>query len=452
MKKLLALIISISIAVSLTACLPKNEELDEADDKYDAKLITDYEIKGTLTIAITPDPREKSLMENGLVKIFNEMYPNIKVDYEIIAGNYSSAIMSYFNSSTLPDIVWTNSADAFPFIQNKIFLNMDPYIKLETEKNKDYKNQFVESMWKLGQKNYNGSQYVIPRSADKVVTHYNKKMFIEAGVDMSTVKNGWTWDEFLKACEKLRVHFDANGKKEEFIIDAYLNWEAIFYPMLVSYGGKVFNEDKTIAIDNPGTREMLKTMDYLVEKRYVAPLNYTKQANFEGGQGAMLFHSVAVSKFASIEGLKDDYDVVSFPLIGKSPKIGTGIPGYSISADTKNKDIAWLFLSYLLTKDGQDALAQGGSNIPPIRKDMSDPVTNKWGIAYSTKYNMSAYTWGAEYNQNTDFFLKFDGKYQSALIEAVADMITNKLTRPDSMEIQKAIDKCKEDIEDALNS
>jgi ABC-type glycerol-3-phosphate transport system substrate-binding protein len=451
MKKTVCMLLLSSMLFSLTSCLPEDMDIEEPDDTYSAVLIEDYEHDGTLTIAITSDPREKAMMDDGLVKLFQEMYPKITVTCEIIAGNYASAIMSYYNSGTLPDIVWTNSADAFPFIQNRIFLNLDPYIKLETAKNAEYEAQFVDSMWKLGQKNYDGPQYVIPRSADKVVTHYNKRMFVEAGVDMSSVRNGWSWDDFLAACEKLRQHFDANGKQEEFIIDAYLNWEAIFYPMLLSNGGKVFNEDKSIAIDSEETRAMLDMMDVLVDKRYMAPLNFTKQANFEGGQGAMLFHSVGISKFDSIDGLRDDYDVVTFPLIGENPKIGTGIPGYAISAETENRDLAWLFLSFLLTKDGQDALALGGSNVPPIRKDMSDPSVNGWGAAYSDKYNMSAYTWGQEYNQNTDFFLPFDGKYQSALIAAVADMITNKLTRPTSMSKDKTIEKCVEDLEDILS-
>ena len=196
---------------------------------------------------------------------------------------------------------------------------------------------------------------------------------------------------------------------------------------------------------------MLDMMNYLVDQRYVAPLNNTKQANFEGGNGAMMLHSSPASRFVKIPDLKNVYDLVSFPLIGENPKIGTGVPGYAISADTENRDIAWLFLSYLLSKDGQNALALGGSSVPPIRIDMSDPSVNDWGKGYES-YNMAAYTWGPQYNQNTDFFLTFDGKYQTDLIFAVSDMITNKLTRPNGPTNDRVIDKCIEAIEDVLAS
>ena len=454
-KKVCATGFGIIMMFAFVACMPTGN--GDIGTDYEAHLIEDYEVSGKLTIGITSDPREKAILEDGAVKTFQEMYPNVEIEYEDMgSNNYNSTILSYYNSNTLPDIVFSTSADAMPFIEDGIFLNLSNYIELEEERMPGYTDQFVDQMWKLGQKNYDGDQYLIPRSADKVVTHYNKAIFEAAGVDMSTVVNGWTWDDFLAACAKIRAYYDSmgwgvDGSDPRYIVDAYLNWEAVYYPMLVANGGEVFDENGDIAINSPETEKMLQMMSDLIDLGYVAPLNNTTQANFEGGKGAMMFHSTSPSRFVEIEGLKDSYDLVTFPLIGDNPKIGSGVPGYVISSTSQNKDLAWLFLSFLISADGQEALAKGGSKVPPIRKDMADPDTNAWGEGFE-QYNMEAYVYGEEYTQITDFYIEKGAAYQSMLIEAVGDMVTAVTSRPDKTDLKTAMKNCEEDIVDALAS
>lgn len=95
------------------------------------------------------------------------------------------------------------------------------------------------------------------------------------------------------------------------------------------------------------------------------------------------------------------------------------MPGYCIYNKTQKRDLAWQFLKYMVSEDGQNAFAKAGATNPPIRKDMADPKTNLWGQGVNGEYkdlNMEAYTYKVEYNQPTDFFLGFAPKKQTELI------------------------------------
>ena len=48
----------------------------------------------------------------------------------------------------------------------------------------------------------------------------NTDIFEKAGVDMSLVKNGWTWETFLSVCETIRQYFDSTGKGSSYVVRA----------------------------------------------------------------------------------------------------------------------------------------------------------------------------------------------------------------------------------------
>lgn len=391
-----------------------------------------YDITAKITVAITPDPIEKTLI-NALAKGFCQQYYNVTVEPVIIQGDYIKELGNRFAAEknkpgSVPDILFANSETSYALTSYGLFENLDPCIGYETKTNAAYSEQFYEYYMKLGQEALDGSQYIIPRSADRVVTHLNTRILREAGVDMAKVENGWTWDTFLDVCQQVRTYFDENDMSSRYVIDSYVNWEAVMYPIFCSYGVQIFDENGNVTLDNEDNSEQaqaaLDLMKELVTKRYIAPLNSDGSANFEGGQGAMMFHSAPVYKYKSILG--DDYDIVTFPLIGETPKIGAGLAGYGIFSGSANKAVAWKLLSYMLSKEGQEALADGGSTCLPIRKDMADPQTNKWSADYKNM-NMSAYTYKLEYNQATDFYLPFNAGSQADVISDLSDLVVSYL-------------------------
>lgn len=459
MKKILTVL----LATVLSGCLiaasgcNRNNIVNPGSD-YEVNLDIDYETAGTLDIGITSEGTEKVMLQ-ALVSEYNQVYPKVTVKIEEIPAPYNNSLVSYYQADTstpgtMPDIIMSNSSDMHPLVESGILLDIQPYVTASVAAGKLDLDDFYEEMWILGQKDFDGDQYLIPRSADRVVTHINEDIFtrcfsayVASGNTLPFTPiegtyvpaNGWTWNEFLATCAVLRQYYDDNGMANLYLIDAYLSWEAVFYPIFRANGATLIDSATgEITVNSDETKAALEMMKVLITNRYAAPFSSSAQANYEGGQGAMMFHSAYANRWVATIG--DDYNLTTFPLIGDTPYIGTGVAGYGIYSRTPNRDLAWTFLSFLLTKDGQNAMASGGMTTNPIRKDMADPSENVWGSEYVKKgINMAAYAYGTEYCIPTGFFTYYDTDDYSDLLTCVSTLITDALG---SMTYADAIAKC----------
>ncbi len=432
------------MSVSFVGCAPRVNNVNPGTD-YEVNLDIDYQVSAELRVGLNSVVGAETDYIEALAAEFNKLYRNVKITVQpMISGSYDNALQNAHQTGNMPDIFFTTSSMFPGQVEKGLTLNLSPYISAETEKNSEWEKQFVESGWKLGQKDMDGDQMMVPRSTDRIVTHYNKKIFMDAGVDMSTVKNGWTWEDFLAACAKIRTYFNKTNRQDQYFLQASLGWEALFSPMLASYGGKVFNEDKSIAFDSPEVREMLEDMKYLVDERYMAPLNQAGADFFTGTGGAMFFHSSPANLIKANVG--EDYDIVTFPLIGDDPHIGAGAAGYSIYAGSKNRDIAWKFLSFMISKKGQNALARAGLTLAPLRVDMQDPNLNDWGKG-NENINMAAYTWRPELNYATSWQLPFPSGMHQDLLDTMENMVFNYLRDPDGLTLDGTISHAKTEVQ-----
>ena len=147
------------------------------------------------------------------------------------------------------------------------------------------------------------------------------------------------------------------------------------------------------------------------------------------------------------------YDVVTFPIINEeNPCVGAGIAGYAVSSLTKNGDIAWQFLKFMTSKEGQNAIADQKTNYPPIRKDMSDITdsSNHWINGYE-QFNLEAYLWAAKNNAlcMTKFILA-NPSVSSDLISAVVTLISDYAVTGDTME--ESLAECNKKLTYWLNN
>ena len=188
-KTIVSLFLAFVMALSLfsfVACRGGNSDFNNPGDDYDANIDMtddDYNQQATLTVGVTADPYESELIK-AVAEGFKNIFPNVKIETVRISGNdYVSEVDKRFNAGSMPDLIYTSESESFSFISSEYFLNLEPYIRLETERNAEFETQFVQEAWKMGQENYNGSQYFLPRSSDRVVTHLNKKYTVPAIAD-----------------------------------------------------------------------------------------------------------------------------------------------------------------------------------------------------------------------------------------------------------------------------
>ena len=444
LKKFLCLVLALTVCSALISCGKPTES-----DNGIINITPDKNASGELSVACGTSINEQNIIK-GVAKLFNITYPNIKVTLKPFSGEVAQTITQYFNAEkykpgTMPDVFSLTSFDMLTLSDKRVIQNLDPYIDGEETAGTFNSNDYYKEFWILGQQNFNGKQLMIPRSADSVVCHYNKKIFKDAGINMTKIVNGWSWDDFRDVCSELRTYYDNHGMSNYYLIDSYLTWEAVYNAIFEACGTTFFNESGNFEIKKDAAKKALDLMKEMEDKRWIAPLS-TASANFAGGQGCMMFHAQAASimsksilqTYPDVTDVSTVYDVVSFPLIkvNNSPKIGCGISGYSIYSGSKMKDYAWQFLKALLTKEGQNIIAdEGGANVPPIRKDMADPKNpeNHWGVGYE-KINLEAYVWGSEYKCPTTFIAVKKPEYAKSLLDCVSQLVLNYVDVGDSFD------------------
>ena len=450
-RKIVAILVGLLLAVCCAGCVKLNRT-DLTWSGHDVELPTDTE--ANLRILIPVGNQNETDMIQSAINAFNLVYPKISISIDYVAlSSYETTITNQHNSGTLADIIWTNSPEFYYLVDGEVALPLDRFFELSTEKGIfNWPDDFYTEYFDMG--SADGKHYVVARSMDSVVTFYNKTILQAAGVDMSAVTNGWTWETFYDACLKVRAYFDKNQAtyKNCFVLEPNLyNWLSVLYPMLRSYGADLADSEGNVTLDCQGTRDCLALIKPMVEDRIIPGLGDTVQSSFDNGTAAFLWQSQPISAYANKVALRGNLDVVTFPLIGSDKtqsKIGSGIAGYSIYAGSDYKNEAWAFLSFLMGRDGQEALADGGLNLPSVRKDLQDLSTAGWAEGY-TDFNLSAYTWGEQYKTGVTAFEYFDAKYKYDLDLALKDMFQRATDRERT--IDQILELALDDIDYALS-
>ncbi len=440
MKKILSFALTLLLALGVaTGCgAPTGNSVSKPSE---VNLHPDENVTATLRVAVENYTAEKKIISE-IGEILTAKYPNVTVKIETISGGISSQYATWFRNKNVPDILVNNSFDMFTLSDKGLLSDLTPYLEAEAadpESTFDI-NDYYESYIKMGQANFDGEQYMIPRSADRVVCHYNKAIFKAAGVDMSLVRNGWTWDDFMTVCATLRKYYDSQDSMKAYtLVDPYFTWEAVYNPIFESYGVEYYGENGEVALESDATENALKFIKSIIDNKYASRPS-VEQAGMAGNKGCMLFHSQAASLMATelsvyypdAEKVSDYYDVVTMPVIPGHEKIGCGAAGYSVYDGSENKDLAWQFLRILLSKEGQNIMADSGSNYVPVRKDMADYTNpeNHWGKGYED-LNLSAYTYNCgagddpDWNCYTTYIARKAPKYASSVGSALSTLIAN---------------------------
>ncbi len=440
MKKILSFALTLLLALGVaTGCGAPTG--NSGSKPSEVNLHPDENVTATLRVAVENYTAEKKIISE-IGEILTAKYPNVTVKIETISGGISSQYATWFRNKNVPDILVNNSFDMFTLSDKGLLSDLTPYLEAEAadpESTFDI-NDYYESYIKMGQANFDGEQYMIPRSADRVVCHYNKAIFKAAGVDMSLVRNGWTWDDFMTVCATLRKYYDSQDSMKAYtLVDPYFTWEAVYNPIFESYGVEYYDENGEVALESAATENALKFIKSIIDNKYASRPS-VEQAGMAGNKGCMLFHSQAASLMATelsvyypdAEKVSDYYDVVTMPVIPGHEKIGCGAAGYSVYDGSENKDLAWQFLKILLSKEGQNIMADSGSNYVPVRKDMADYTNpeNHWGKGYED-LNLSAYTYNCgagddpDWNCYTTYIARKAPKYASSVGSALSTLIAN---------------------------
>lgn len=414
MKKFVTLLLALLLALGLVACGNQNTPDDE-----DIKTL-DPNTAGKITVAILANDSEIKMFTRA-IEGFNRIYKNIEVELMTIP-DYESSIMGKLNGGEEIDVIHTPDNMVSYFAEQEVLTDLTPYM----EQSGFDESKYYKSMMDLGKSTVDGKQYMMPRDYSKMVTYFNKEIFAAAGVEVP--KMGWTWADFLDTCEQLKGKIDS----KYYVIDASMEYAILNYSILASNGvDKYLDDTFSLVSDTSKMKAGMEMAKELVIKGYAPNPDGYKSGSFFKKTAAMTFDvRPAFSSFASTD-MANDFDVVNFPLIGgeENGKIATGTSGFSIYTGSSKKNMAWAFINYVMSEDGQKELTQSGNAVPVLKSlaEADDAAWRTFRNGKGNEINNDAFTAYADNDVVSNYFgnlppsavLMYKGEWSSCCMSAL---------------------------------
>jgi len=312
---------------------------------------------------------------------FNAANPDIHVTFNIVPGDYGTAMQTAFASGTYPDVFYVDAGKFYDWAKAGVLANGKDMIEDPSGIYPALAAGFT----------YNGDLYCPPKDFSTLALEYNKDMFDKAGVAYPTAD--WTWDDLKNAAQKLTTT-DADGNPVTgLILPADFNrW----LPFLYQAGGAPFDASGAGTFNTDAAKQAIEYYNGLVTDGYAS----TPDKVDSGWGGEALGKNRAAMVMEGnwvIEFLKSTYPDLKWG-VSELPKGSAGQATmaytvcYAVGAATKNADAAWKLVNFLTGKDGEQWVGEKGFGVMPTRGDAA--------AAWSTRYGdaMQAFVKGAAYS------------------------------------------------------
>jgi len=289
---------------------------------------------------------------------FQAAYPNIKVDYEPIAGDYPTVMAAKFASHDVPDVMYLNADVAPDWIKQGLFAPLDPYIAASNYDVSKFYPGYASIF-----KGADGKTYGLPKDGNTIGLAYNTDLVPTPPT---------TLDQLVTLAQSLK---GKDGLKAPLCLNSALDRGLAF---LYAQGGSlVANDGKTETIDSAASETAVQWYMDLFKNG----LGMTASDLGAGWCGDALGKKSAAMIFEG--GWLDPAMSSAYPTVKYAwapfPTGSSGSPvtisytvSYSIPADAKNKDAAWVLLSWLTGVQGMTLWTQGGVALP-ARSDVPAP-------------------------------------------------------------------------------
>ncbi|HEX8231718.1 MAG TPA: sugar ABC transporter substrate-binding protein [Chloroflexia bacterium] len=330
------------------------------------------QLSGTIRFQIFGDPAEAAAYQS-VVDGFKEVQPNVTVQFEAVPnqGDHMTKLSTSFASGNPPDVWTLNYRRYGQFAAEGVIEPAGPLLAESEVLSEDMYYEEAMNAFR-----YQGELMCIPQNVSNLVVYYNKDMFAKAGMPFPA--NDWTWADFVNTAQRL-TSTDAAGQKVHGVgIEPQLIRVA---PFIWSNGGDIVdNHEKPtrLTLQEPLAREAIQAFMDLQLQFKVVPNEAEEKAEdiesrFINGRLGMIFSS-RVSTPTFRESITTfDWDVAPLPRLKEKASI-LHSDAYCISKASPNKDLAWAFVEYAQSDDGQTRAAQLGRTVPSRKTIANSPA------------------------------------------------------------------------------
>lgn len=377
-KRILSVAAALLMCVSVCACGKKPSD--------------EHTLKVTIRGGSTAEAVLNQKLQNAFIAKKAKEGVTVKFDAPSTfnAGTYMQSIDTLAGANNLGDVVFAFDNTSGLEIKNKMFEPLDDYIASDSEFSlSDYDASIMESA-----RTYKNQIAFIPRSFDQMVVFINTKLFEELGLASeipTTAAYGanwenWTWDAMTEICGKLRTAMNAKYGKNASQYDplaAKFFYNAVYGPVIESFGGNcvdVETMDSGFNSAHPKYAQTVKALAWM-QSLVADKLTTIGEGNFQGGMTAMSFEvrtSVASCVQAGVElafAPLPKFTKTQTGLENPTTYVGFGSGGYAINAESEKKQLAWEFIKFTASQEGQTIIASSGSCVPILNSMLTQDTS-----------------------------------------------------------------------------
>lgn len=352
-KKMIAMMLCVVMAVSaFTGCGNKETPQDQGktsapETKEEAKEVDPATVEGSFTYWSFTDSA------NNLVKAFNEVYPNVKVDVQIFGGDeYKTKILTALQSGTnIPDVFDLEENYAYEFLDSDLLEDLS-YLGIEGVTKDFYDFQVA------GMKDSKGVFKSMSFQSSPVCFWYLRdaaEKWLGTSNEDEIAAMLTDWDQVIAKSKE--VTEKSNG--EVYLwpnITEMVKVDAFSFEPLVREGKLTISDD---------WMNMLTDMRTMYESGASSELNsWSSEWAAAWNEGKLLFRVMPSWDFFT------DWDKNSGNVGVAAPFKASyeGVTLTSIYSKSSNKDAAALFFKFILSDDFQKRNMEQNNQVPASKK------------------------------------------------------------------------------------
>jgi multiple sugar transport system substrate-binding protein len=313
----------------------------------------------TLRVSTWGNAGEQKVNQDSFAR-FNQVFPNVKVEYEPIAENFQTTMKADFAAGTNPDVLYIDTSLMTALAPNEQLLDLKPVMDQTGVKLDDYIGQLSEIFIE------DDKVYALPKDFGALALFFNDELAQKAGVDPKSVK---TWDDWKAAAQKLTT----NG-----VIGQCVAFEVQRLGALMLQKGVQPVQDGKANLTDPKAAEALQFWADLYKNKQATTAKeigagWCGEALAQGKVG-MALEGGWVAPFMATEYPDIKYTAIPIPTPpdGKQASL-VFTNGWGAAASTKYPQAAAALVLYLTSPENQKPIMETGFALPTVKSLLNDP-------------------------------------------------------------------------------
>lgn len=342
MKKLLTVLLALSMLITLSACSSSNNNSGDDNNEVTDELLTELSEPVTITVWNTYTYHQQEAFQE-MVDSFNASQDMVTVVYEPQAyQDYDSNLLLAVRNGTGPNITNRYPSSAAAYIEEDLLVNLSKYIFNEEVGIDNFKENLVGKTYEEITQWGEDSVYVFPVIITSEVLYYNKDIFNELNLEVPT-----TWEELAEVSKTIYAEKGIPGWGSDSETDTMID-------RVVQLGsGFIDVESNTVSVDETAFRQSLEWYLSGLKEGYfrLAGSDYYHSGPFTQGNVASYIGSSAGSGYV-LPYADFEVGVALIPQSGNvkfAPAWGGGLVAFDKSEEENLA--SYLFLKYCLSDE-----------------------------------------------------------------------------------------------------